>query len=86
MAMWSLGDLGDPRVFDLLLVERPSQGPGSLQPASTLAQIGSVAVPPLIAALEDQARPTYQRVNAAHALGRIEDERIVEPLIAALAR
>jgi HEAT repeat protein len=84
MATWSLGELGDPRVLDQLLVEQPSQGPGSLQPASTLADIGNVAVPQLIAALEDQARPAYQRVNAASALGRINDERVVEPLIAAL--
>ena len=84
MAMWSLGELGDPRVLDLLLVEQPSKGPGSLQPASALADIGNVAVPPLIAALADQARPAYQRVNAARALGKIDDERTVEPLIAAL--
>lgn len=79
-AMWSLGRLGDPRVLELLLAEEDS--------ADTLADIGSVAVPSLIAALEDQARPAYQRVNAARALGRIlcriEDVRTVEPLIASL--
>ena len=74
--MWSLGRLGDSRVLELLLAEQDS--------ANTLVDIGGVAVPPLIAALEDQARPAYQRVNAALALGRIEDERVVEPLIAAL--
>ena len=83
-AMWSLGRLGDPRVLDQLLVEQPSRGPGSLQPASTLAEIGSPVVLPLIAALEDRVRPAYQRVNAARALGKIEDERTVEPLIVAL--
>jgi HEAT repeat protein len=84
MAMWSLGNLGDPRVLDQLLVEQPSPGPGSLRPASTLAQIGAAAVPRLIAALEDRSRPEYQRMNAARALGFIRDERAVEPLIAAL--
>ncbi|HEX5440207.1 MAG TPA: HEAT repeat domain-containing protein, partial [Ktedonobacterales bacterium] len=84
MAMWSLGELGDPRVLNQLLVEQPSQRPGSQEPARTIANIGSAAVPPLIAALKDQARPAYQRVNAARALGLIEDERTVEPLIAAL--
>lgn len=84
MAMWSLGDLSDPRVLDQLLVEQPSQRSGSLEPASTLAQIDSVAVPQLIAALEDHARPAYQRVNAVRALGLIEDTRAIEPLIAAL--
>lgn len=83
-AMWSLGELGDLRVLDLLLVERPGKRAGSLEPASTIANIGSVAVSPLIAALEDQTRPAYQRVNAALALGLIKDERAVEPLIAAL--
>ncbi len=38
----------------------------------------------LIAALEDQERPAYQRANAAHALGLIKDERTAEPLLAAL--
>ena len=83
MAMWSLGEFGDPRVLDLLLAEQPSQRPGSLEPARTIANIGSAAVPLLIAALEDQALPAYQRVNAARALGLIEDERTVEPLLAA---
>jgi len=46
--------------------------------------MGNDAVPPLIAALEDQARPAYQRANAACALGLIEDNRPLEPLIAAL--
>ena len=79
-AMWSLGRLGDPRVLELLLAKEDS--------ASTIANIGSIAVPPLIAALKDHARPGYQRVNAACALGHIlvrtEDERTIEPLIAAL--
>lgn len=84
MAMWSLGNHGDLRVLDLLLAETPSPRPGSSDPASTLAQLGSAAVPLLIAALEDQTRPAYQRAKAAHALGLIEDKRAVEPLIAAL--
>lgn len=84
MAMWSLGDHGDLRVLDLLLAETPNPRPGSSDPASTLAQLGSAAVPLLIAALEDRVRPAYQRVNAALALGLIEDERAVEPLIAVL--
>ena len=83
---WRCGRLGDLAIracFDLLLAEQPIQGRIGNLP-DTLAHIGSAAVPPLIAALEDQARPAYQRVNAAHALGLIEDERTVEPLIAAL--
>ncbi|HEY1388283.1 MAG TPA: HEAT repeat domain-containing protein, partial [Ktedonobacterales bacterium] len=84
MAMWSLGELGDPRVLNQLLVEQPNPRPGSSEPARTIANIGSAAVPLLIAALEDQARPAYQRVHAAHALGKIKDERDVGPLIAAL--
>jgi HEAT repeat protein len=83
-AMWSLGELGDPRVLNLLLVEQPSQKLGSLEPARTIANIGSVALPSLIAALDDQERPAYQRVNAARALGLIKDERAVEPLVAVL--
>jgi HEAT repeat protein len=84
MAMWSLGEFGDPRVLDLLLAEQPNPRPGSSEPASTIARIGRAAVPPLIAALEDHTRPAYQRVNAARALALIEDECAVEPLIAAL--
>ncbi len=84
MAMLSLGDFGDLRVFDLLLAEEPDPRPIGNHPYDKLARPGSAAVPLLIAALEDQARPAYQRANAARALGLIEDERTIEPLIAAL--
>ena len=69
MAMLSLGDFGDLRVFDLLLAEEPDPRPIGNDPYDKLARPGSAAVPLLIAALKDQARPTYQRVNAARALG-----------------
>ena len=39
---------------------------------------------PLAQALEDTTRPIYQRVNAANALGKIEDARVVPPLVTAL--
>ncbi|HEX5159681.1 MAG TPA: HEAT repeat domain-containing protein [Ktedonobacterales bacterium] len=84
MAMLSLWDFGDLRVFDLLLAEDPNPTPTRNYPYDNLARPGSAAVPLLIAALEDQARPTYQRVNAARALGLIEDERTEEPLLTAL--
>ncbi len=85
MAMLSLWDFGDLRVFDLLLAEEPNPTPTRNYPYDNLARPGSAAVPLLIAALEDQAIPAYQRANAARALGLIEDERAVEPLHAALS-
>ncbi|HEU5349563.1 MAG TPA: HEAT repeat domain-containing protein [Ktedonobacterales bacterium] len=97
-AMWSLGHLGDLRVLDLLLAEQSNPSERSPRPAMTLTLMGGMAVPSLIAALEDRERPAYQRVNAAQALGFIAYQRVnaaqahgviaaeraVEPLIAAL--
>lgn len=83
MAMGSLGQLGDLRALETLLAEQPDPTHGN-EPANTLAGMGSDAVPPLVAALEDQARPAYQRANAACALGLIANKRAIEPLIAAL--
>ena len=83
MAVWSLGRLGDLRALDMLLAERANPRIGD-EPADTLARMGSEAVPQLIAALADSARPAYQRVNAARALCLIGDNRTVEPLIVAL--
>lgn len=83
MAMWSLGRLGDLRALETLLAEQPDPMHGN-EPATTLAQMGNDAVQPLTAALEDQARPTYQRGNAARALGLIKDRRALESLIVVL--
>lgn len=84
MAMWSLGELGDLRVLEQIIAEPPDPSSASSDPARTLAQLGNEAVPPLIAVLQDHARPAYQRANAARALGLIEDKRAVEPLSVAL--
>jgi nitrite reductase/ring-hydroxylating ferredoxin subunit len=50
--------------------------------ASALAQIGTPAVEPLIAALDD--KDSVVRLRAAWALGRIGDERAVKKLISTL--
>jgi len=49
----------------------------------TLREIGSPAVQPLIAALEDKTSEVQE--SAAEALGALADPRAVEPLVAALA-
>ena len=60
MAMLSLWDFGDLRVFDLLLAEEPNPRHTRDYPYDKLTRPGSAAVPLLIAALEDQARRTLQ--------------------------
>lgn len=83
-AMWSLGQLSDPRVVDLLLAEPPGPETRNPEPATTLAGIGAEAAPPLISALEDMTRQTYQRINAAQALALANEARAVPPLVASL--
>ena len=52
--------------------------------AATLADVGALAVEPLIAAVNDPHTPWRRRSGAAEALGAIGDPRAVEALIAAL--
>src|SRR5213592_1572737 len=74
----------DMRCLDLLLPALRWRSQGARDRAVVLlARIGSVAVPPLVVALEG-ARTATERSGAADALGRIGDSRAVSRLIHAL--
>lgn len=90
-AVLSLGDFKDPRVVELLLSTLEYDNDYSVQrcAASSLGVIRSRrAVPDLLECLRRTKWNAYEnselRVSAIWALGRIGDERAVEPLIALL--
>ncbi len=81
----ALGDLGDERAVGPImeaLYEKAS--PGLHEIPHAIAKIGSVAVEPLIRAVEDTDLEVARL--AAKALGEIKDERTVEFLIRALEK
>ena len=81
-AAQSLGEIGDPRAVQPLIVALKERFVGTVS-ATALGKIGDPrAVAPLISVLEDKD-PEF-RVAAAQALGRIRDPRVVDPLIYAL--
>ena len=86
MAMWSLGDLGDLRVLDLLLAEEPIRPIGN-DPYDKLARSWQCGRPAAHRRAGRSGATRHISVSMRRMrLGVIEDERTVEPLIAALAR
>lgn len=80
-AVRALGELGDARAVGPLIAAMGEQSLGN-DAAQALANLGSPAVQPLIAALDDPDASVHW--GAADALGRTGDARAVEPLIAHL--
>lgn len=80
-----LGEIGDPRAVEPLIRALEDE---SLfvkwQAAEALVRIGSLAVDSLIEALEKENIPAPVRHKVAEVLGRIGEDRAVEPLIKAL--
>jgi len=83
----ALGRIGDDRAVDSLIrnIEGVDGVPWKLGIREALVKIGAPAVEPLIVALADKDMNRKVRRRAAEALGRIGDDRAVEPLIVALA-
>lgn len=78
-AVAALGDLGDERAVEPLLaaLEDPALEAGA---EAALGRLGAPAVGPLVRLIHEKGRTT----RASGALRRIDDERAVEPLLAAL--
>jgi HEAT repeat protein len=82
-AVYALGEIGDLRAMDPLLIAVFEGGDVSEAAAKALGKMGNArAVDPLIAMLENKGGAA--RKTAAEALGKIGDPRAIEPLIAVL--
>jgi HEAT repeat protein len=81
VAVWSLGRLADERAAASLIAHfRDPDRFVRLECVEALGRLGALAVPALVAALEESDLRPY----AASALATLGDERAVEPLIEAL--
>ena len=82
----ALGDIGDPRAVEPLIVALGNPGNHASARSAAAEALGKLrderAVQPLITALRG-TRPPRVRSAAAKALGKIGDPRAVEPLLAA---
>ncbi|MGB2769305.1 MAG: HEAT repeat domain-containing protein, partial [Candidatus Zixiibacteriota bacterium] len=78
-----LGEIGDARAIESLIsVSRDKDPFVPIYAADALANIGTPAIAPLLAAINDSS--SHKRLCAARALGKIGDIRAVQPLIRAL--
>ena len=89
----ALGKIQDPRAIGPLIVALVDEDPEVNKavfealksfPGWGKSDAANRVVPELIVVLQDQRKDPEVRKNAAEALGKIKDPRVVEPLIAAL--
>lgn len=86
LVLQALADIPDPAAIETVIssFDTGDESPPTWNPlAAQLAGLGEPALDPLISALENPSPGI--RAGAALALGRMKDERAVEPLICALS-
>ena len=84
LAAKALGEIKDPRAVKPLIAVLGEDWRVSESAGDALANIGTPAVGPLIAVLEDKRVDRDARAEAADALGKLGDSRAVQPLILAM--